>query len=250
MTLANIIKILSTYPLDPALLDKVSRERSGHPIWQRQSLEFTTSSFIETTPLQEIAVQSKILALGNTSLIAIFTSAHGVEAVFSLLSHKPDWTVYCLSGKTKNTILKYLPAEAILATADDGETLGEKIVSLTGHQPPKDLFFFCGNIRMPSLPGILEANKIPLAEIIVYTTRLMPVKTTEAYRGVLFFSPSAVKSYFSLNKFSVNMAAFSIGHTTSAAIRQYTDQPILTTQRPSAELVLNMVYDYFENLKT
>lgn len=253
--LEKSIQILSTYPLSEQVIEHAVRNRTGHHgdeagrEGSKQSpppIQWTSAAFIQTRPYLQKETAQRIGKLASRSITAIFTSAHAVKAVFSLLNPKDvsDWKVYCLAGKTKENLLAYLPASAILATADYGKALAEKIRQL--HQPPLTYYFFCGNIRMPTLPVFLSAHHIPLEEITVYKTVLTPQRVNASVDGILFFSPSAVRSFFELNKPGPKTILFSVGTTTSQAIGQFSDNPVITSPAPRVALVVKSVLDYFE----
>lgn len=59
----------------------------------------------------------------------------------------------------------------------------------------KKLFFLRESTER-RITRIFKKNRIAVKEIIVYQTNEIPVKVDEKYNGILFFSPSAVKSFF------------------------------------------------------
>lgn len=245
------IQILSTYPLSDELIENAQLNHPAHldeSYAERHnlSIQWTSIPFIQTLLHLEKETANRINELSSQSITAIFTSAHAVEAVFSILDSgfKPDWTVYCLAGKTRDAVLQHLPNSAIVATADYGKALGEKIQQL--HKGNSTYYFFCGNIRMPTLPELLSTYHIPLEEIKVYKTVLTPQKVSADVDGILFFSPSAVRSFFELNKPDSKTILFSVGNTTSQAIQQYTANQVITSPAPRAALVVKAVLEYFE----
>jgi Uroporphyrinogen-III synthase len=94
--------------------------------------------------------------------------------------------------------------------------LAKAVVSL---HPKDGAVFFCGNIRRPELPDYLQVHEVPLQELVVYHTHEIPVAVNQPYDAVLFFSPSAVRSFFSVNSVPHTTALFAIGSTTANALQ-------------------------------
>ena len=72
---------------------------------------------------------------------------------------------------------------------------------------------------MDTLPEQLKTHGIPCHECLTYTTELTPQKLHKPYDGLLFFSPSAVKSFLKENHFAEEKI-ICIGSTTQGAIPQ------------------------------
>ena len=125
----------------------------------------------------------------------IFTSAYAVRSVLALLTQKPDWTIYCIRNETRLAIEKGFGREYVQKTADNARALSELIIA----DKIQEAVFFCGDQRMDIIPDNLKKNGIDLEEVIVYDTRLTPVQITFEPDAILFFSPTAVRSFFSMN---------------------------------------------------
>lgn len=104
--------------------------------------------------------------------------------------------------------------------------------------------FFCGNRRVEILPAGLKAKGFSVNEYIVYETALTPHKIVKEYDAVLFFSPSAVDSFFKVNTWRREMMAVSIGHSTSAALCGYGVEKILVADEPNETSMLKKLHDY------
>ena len=70
------------------------------------------------------------------------------------------------------------------------------------------------------------------------------------YDGILFFSPSAVNSFFSLNKINEQTQIFAIGKTTADAIHKHTKREITIAEIPSEENMVDQVIANFSTTKT
>lgn len=227
----TIIKILSTKTIPE---DLIQQAKSANII-------IDTINFIETKPVDDISLLEKIKQYSNEKIVAIFTSTNAVEAVFSHLNTKPDWKIFCTSGATKDALLNYVNEDAIIDTAHNASALADKIAE---DKEIKSCTFFCGNQRLNTLPDKLLTQSIHLEELIVYETINSPKKIDETYNGILFFSPSAVESFFSVNKIDDKIVLFSIGKTTTKALRKWTNNQIISAQFPSAESVVKEVRNF------
>jgi uroporphyrinogen-III synthase len=229
----NKIFILSTRPIGDPLINE-----SKH-----QNIEIDILSFIETVPIRSIEVQQEIENALLKSSAVVFTSMNAVEAVANELDgHQPDWRIYSMGNTTRQLVKKYFGEEAIAGTAESAAELAELIVE---EDNSDDIFFFCGEQRRDELPDILRSNDIDVNEIVVYQTIQVKHKIEKTYHGILFFSPSAVQSFFSNNKISDQTILFAIGNTTATEIKKYTNNKIITGDEPSKEnLVMEMIRYY------
>jgi len=229
----NKIFILSTRPIDDPLINEA----------KHQNIEIDILSFIETVPIRSIEVQQEIENALLKSSAVVFTSMNAVEAVANELDgHQPDWRIYSMGNTTRQLVKKYFGEEAIAGTAESAAELAELIVE---EDNSDDIFFFCGEQRRDELPDILRSNDIDVNEIVVYQTIQVKHKIEKTYHGILFFSPSAVQSFFSNNKISDKTILFAIGNTTATEIKKYTNNKIITGDEPSKEnLVMEMIRYY------
>lgn len=229
----NKIFILSTRPIDEPLINEA----------KHQNIEIDILSFIETVPIRSIEVQQEIENALLKSSAVVFTSMNAVEAVANELDgHQPDWRIYSIGNTTKQLVKKYFGEKAIAGTAESAAELAELIAE---EDNSDDIFFFCGEQRRDELPDILRSNDIDVNEIVVYQTIQVKHKIEKTYHGILFFSPSAVQSFFSNNKISDKTILFAIGNTTATEIKKYTNNKIITGDEPSKEnLVMEMIRYY------
>ncbi|AYD49194.1 uroporphyrinogen-III synthase [Arachidicoccus soli] len=229
------IEILSTRPLDFELVNSA----------KANDIAITSIEFIKTIPLESNLITEEIDKFSKLNIAVIFTSANAVKAVFSKIESTPNWTFYCISGKTMEELVKYVPSSTILDTAENGALLAEKIIA---HNYIKECLFFCGDKRMNTMPTSLLNKGIQLTELVVYQTVLTPQKLKRSFDGILFFSPTAVNSFFSLNNVSEKTALFSIGETTTKALKEFSKNEIITSTFPSAKQLINLVKQhYFKN---
>lgn len=221
--MADKISILSTRPLHADLIEEAAE----------QGIQIEVLSFIDTAPIQTIEVAEEIEQTALLEATVVFTSMNAVEAVTDILAGEiPAWQIYCIGYTTRKLIADYFGEDAIAGTADNAALLAETIAEESGAE---EVCFFCGDQRRDELPGILSDAGIEVNEITVYETIATPHKLTKAYAGILFFSPSAVDSFFRTNKLPASTLAFAIGTTTAAAIKKYANNTIVVADEPGKE---------------
>lgn len=229
----NKISILSTRPLNDSLVQEA--ESAG--------ILIDTISFIETETIQTIEVQQEIEQALLQSATVVFTSMNAVEAVaVEQNDHQPDWTIYCIGNTTKQLVKKYFGEESIAGIANSAAELAKLIGETT---ETNEIIFFCGDQRREELPAILKKNDVTVNEIVVYQTIAIPHKIEKIYNGILFFSPSAVESFFNKNKISNQTILFAIGNTTANEIAKYTNNKIIISNEPGKEQLVKQMMEYF-----
>ena len=100
------------------------------------------------------------------------------------------------------------------------------------------------------MPNILKEAGIKVHEVVVYETIETPIVATVDFDAILFFSPSAVQSFFSVNQIKKTTVCFAIGRTTASSIADFTDNKIVVSESPGQEMILASVNFYFQNLYT
>ena len=226
----KVIPILSTRSLNPDLITRAND----------CNISITEIPFILIEAIDSVEVQQEIEAAYLLDTTIIFTSKNSVEAVGVCLDIFPAWKIYCIGHATRDLVIAYFGEEYIAGIADYGEDLADLIIA----DEVKDVIFFCGNKRRDVLPEKLSKAGINVQEITVYQNISNPVKVEEDFMAILFFSPSAVESFFKNNTMG-NAVAFAIGNTTADAIAKYTNNKIIITPSPDPELMLDLVIEYF-----
>ena len=228
-------KVLSTKKLEPSLLKHA----------EENDIEIAEQEFISIQPVVSEEKQKEISEwLNKSNMDVVFTSANAVEAVKNCLDKSGRRKFHCISGRTRSALLSYIHKEQIISTAEYGKDLAGKIMK---HQV-KEIVFFCGNKRRDELPGILKAAGIKVYEVVVYETIETPSVNTDDFDAVLFFSPSAVQSFFSVNQLKNNVVCFAIGNTTADSIHQFNNNKIIICEQPSQAMMLDAVKIYFQNI--
>ncbi len=169
----------------------------------------------------------------------IFTSQNAVRA---FINHKSNFykkkelekACFCVGSKTKLLLEKN--GHKVVKMTQNATELGCFIVK---NHKKASFIFFCGNRRYDDLPNILTKDKLHFKEIVVYKTELKPQHFSESFDGLLFFSPSGVKS-FTLSNDMGNSAVFCIGDTTAAEAALYTES-IIVADTPTVENLFKKV---------
>lgn len=229
----NNIQILCTRSLDEQLIEEAGNK----------GIDIEVLCFIDTEPIESVEVQQEVEVVLNASATVVFTSMNAVEAVQeTVIDEQPAWMIYCIGNTTQQLVKKYFPFSEIMGTADSAVALAELIVS---DPEVKEVVFFCGDIRREELPNHLREHGIEVNEIVVYQTIALQHKIEKEYLGILFFSPSAVESFFTKNKIKTTTILFAIGSTTASAIKKFTGNKILVAEQPGKEYLVQKMIEYF-----
>lgn len=229
----NKINVLCTRPLPGSLIEAAANA----------GIEIEVQLFIETESILSVEVQQEIEQASLQSATVVFTSMNAVEAVTVFLDgHQPDWSIYCIGTATAKLVIEYFGEEKIAGTAADAASLADLIAE---DEFIESVIFFCGNQRRDELPAILTGNDIEVNEIIVYQTIALPHIINKEYHGILFFSPSAVESFFTKNKLTTKPILFAIGSTTANEIKKYSGNSIIISDAPGKENLVSKMMEYF-----
>ena len=202
--------------------------------------ELLNNFTVDEIELIEISFNTSI-KLQNPIKNAVFTSKNAIIGLFSHFSPEElkFENVYCVGDKTA----QFLEEKGIKVAikADSSEELADEILL---NKNIDEVHFFCGTLRRNELPEMLTENNIKVNEVEVYTTNFKPVKIKNTYDGILFFSPSSVKSYLLKNS-DTQSVAFCIGNTTAAeAIDDF--ENVFVADEPTVENVIESVNQYFD----
>lgn len=231
------LKILSTKVLSKEAIDKAML----HDILIDE-LPFITTEPINTDELKKILKEFL-----QQNITAVFTSKNAVQAFDQIANAEVPWKIFCIGHSTKKFISKIFGEEKISGIADSAAELSDVILQ---DDTIKKVIFFCGKQRREELPQKLTAKGIEVEEIVVYETLETPQKISRKnYDGILFFSPSAVNSFFSLNKINDQTKIFAIGKTTADAIHQQINKDLIIAETPGEENMIDRVISHFSTTK-
>lgn len=201
-------------------------------------------SFIDTTPIQTTGIKDEVVKVLKQPSAVVFTSMNAVNAVAAYINgNKPDWEIFCIGNTTRQLASRFFGEQAIHTVGNNASELADKMIA--GKQV-KQVVFFCGDQRREELPGKLRQNGIAVQEVIVYHTISTPHKVDKAYDGILFYSPSAVQSFFKANAVPPSTILFAIGQTTADAIKSFTTNPIIESDRPGKDELVKKMFQFFK----
>lgn len=226
--------ILSTRPLPKKVVEEALQ----------QGIVIEEMSFIETVAVVNEKLQKELETFSQQKIIAVFTSMNAVDAVADVIKRKVDWTVYSIGSATQKLVEERLGVKVKKSAAYAAE-LADKIIE----DAPEEVCFFCGNIRRDLLPQKLTEAGIGVREVVVYQTIETPKRVLKHFDAILFYSPSAVASFFSVNGVDAKTALFAIGATTAEAIQPFSSNTVITAKEPGKEELVQQAIRHF-NLKT
>ncbi|MFY7899050.1 MAG: uroporphyrinogen-III synthase [Chitinophagaceae bacterium] len=231
--LNNSIQILSTRPLDASITSLASEK----------GIQITCLSFIDTVVTINAPMQQHIQQLSQEVATVVFTSMNAADAVIASLQNAvPKWNIYCMGGTTKKNIATFFGQQSIKAIGNNAIDLASKIIA----NQEKAITFFCGDIRRDELPNTLKENNISVLEKTVYQTIVTPKKLSQTFDGILFFSPSAVESFFAVNTVPLHTVLFAVGTTTAQAIQSFTNNKIIIADFPEKEQLVHKAIQHFQ----
>lgn len=226
--------ILCTGPIDRELADRVATI---------EGLSLEVMPFIDINYFHHSTLVDKVHDIASRELNIVFTSQNGVGAVTEILAGKETkWTIFCLGNKTEYAVGQCFEKNKIMSECDNAQQLADVLIA----HGISELTFFCGDSRMDILPDALAAAGVRVEEVVVYGMKEIHHAIAREYDGILFFSPSAVRSYFTTNEIGKTTILFAIGETTATEVRKWTNRPVIVSQRPSKEQLINDSVCYFE----
>lgn len=202
-------------------------------------------TFIETVPIDNEDLAEKMDQLLREEVVVVFTSQKAVQALIPYMEKAVNWKIFCTGGTTKEQVIELFGEDAIINTARNAKELTRKILEYPELQK---VVFFTGNKSLTTIPNELKKKHIQLEQVLVYETILTPQFISKDYPGILFFSPSAVHSFFSENTIQTNVVLFSIGSTTTEIIQTYSSNKIITSEWPGQESLIDLLIAYDWNI--
>jgi uroporphyrinogen-III synthase len=228
------IQILSTRPLNKEIILEA----------KEKNINIDVESFISIEFIQNSALSQKIKNISTENIIAVFTSMNAVDAVKKITT-AINWRIYSIGNTTEKLINNTFGKERLKATANNAYDLAQEIIMK--EESGQTVHFFCSDLRRNELPAELVRADFEVAEHTVYKTILTSKPLKKKYDAILFYSPSAVKSYFELNEAHEGQIFFAIGKTTAEAIKQNTLETVITADKPGKTELAELMLNYFQN---
>lgn len=235
MTSKEDVHILCTKLIDSSYIEQYSA----------LNIVIDSIPFIHTETTVNNIIKQDILDLAKQNITVVFTSSNAVNAVAEIINDISieHWRIYCLSGNTLRSANKLLKSANVIDTATNVGALAQKVIQQKESGP---VHFFCNDIRLQTLPATLHKASIDTIEHIVYKTNLTPVNIDKEYSGIIFYSPSAVRSFFSENVITDKTVLFAIGQTTAGLLKDFMNTVVIS-EHPDTDSMLKAVHDHYKN---
>src|SRR5689334_11010365 len=102
--MANKISILSTRPLETALLDAA----------KAKDIQIDIVSFIDTTAIETTGIQDEIGKIIKQPASVVFTSMNALNSVAAHINGQtPEWTIFCIGNTTRQLAARYFGEQSI-----------------------------------------------------------------------------------------------------------------------------------------
>jgi uroporphyrinogen-III synthase len=229
-------RILSTKKIQPALKEKALLH----------NIEIRDTEFIQVTTTETPEIKRRSASAIQNHQNIIFTSANAVESLIRILGENSSVLInknlFCIAGKTKSTAENIFPGNKIKAVGESSTSLAAEIIK----SGEKEFLFFCGNKRRKDLPELLAEAGISIEEIELYKTEETAEIINDNFAGILFFSPSAVSSFFRNNKPIQQTVCFAIGEATAEAIGMKGSYPVIIAGFPDPGNLIDKLIDHFK----
>lgn len=105
----------------------------------------------------------------------------------------------------------------------------------------KKYVFFKGNLSLTILPDALRKNGVEVVGIECYKTLLTPHKIDKQYDAIVFTSPSAVRSFSSMNEIPQETIIFTSGKTTAETVSTLGEYKIYYPEDTTKESLLELI---------
>lgn len=184
----------------------------------------------------------------TTTVDLVFTSVNGVIAYSNLIQNHNLRISFenCFAvGKRTSEKLNELGLKSETPNRSNIISLTDLIIK----KSKNTLVYFKGNLASAYLKDKVVEHNIQLIEIEAYQTLEANYEIPQTkYKGILFFSPSAVDSFFSkYNRINKDILLFAIGETTANSLKKYANNNIYTSEIQKTEEFLKFIYNTMSN---
>ncbi len=197
------------------------------------NIEFTQHNFIKITEPENLRIDAK-----SDHWIITSQNAWKVLHTYFETSVLKEKQFFCVGEKTRQAIEK--EGCKVILQKKNAEVLALEISKLYPHL---SFDFFCGNLRRNELPNLLNENQLNWQEHIIYHTIFDSILIPNKADCILFFSPSAIKSYFEQNS-NQKETYFCIGETTGQILKQYTNHTIIANSQTIESVIDSVIKHY------
>ncbi len=196
------------------------------------------SADIQVTDYKAISIEFKNVDLPDSYDYAVFTSKNGVKAYLQNTppNQERNLNCFCVGQKTKLILEKN--GLKVIKTAENALELGKILVKSYKNA---SFLIFSGNMNRPELGKHLAENRIKFKEVEVYTTKFTPKKFEYAFDGILFFSPSGIRSYTMENEMR-SCPAFCIGETTATEAKKHAEIIFIASESTVESVIEKVIH--------
>ncbi len=220
-------RIVSTKRLATELVEQLDRAGILHEQHDFIQTIIQVPDKINSQQIQKFIVLTSKSAVNAWIAIVV---KHGINV--------SDYPVFCIDQATKKEVIAQ--NLTIQGEAKDSASLAGVIIQ---DSSIKSVTYICSNIRRDELPSRLKAKGIEVNEITGYHTQPTPLKINSTSQAVLFFSPSGVDSFLSLN--GVSDVCFCIGDATAAHATAKGFKNVQVAELSTPESVIKKVIQYY-----
>ena len=197
---------------------------------------------ISVTEYSLIKIKPLILSNYNIQPTLIFTSQNAVKLAYESIKIKNKIIgkkSFCVGLKTK-TLLEKL-GQQVVEMRDNANDLAD---FLNKNYKKKSFSFFCGRKRRPEIEYLFKQNNITIEIHELYDTLFFSKRFKNHFDGIIFFSPSAVLSFFEKNKWPKDSHGFCIGKSTGETLGQFTSE-YSQAKHPNEDKLLLAILNFF-----
>ena len=172
----------------------------------------------------------------------IFTSQNAVNIIFEssdIVKKIKNKNCFCVGQKTK--VLLNEKGLNVIKMFENAKDLARFLVK---NHKKESFSFFCGKQRRKEIETSLNQCKMVLDIHEIYETTYTSKHFETYFDGILFFSPSAVSSYFTKNTWPENAHGFCIGSSTSKTLSQFTSN-FSKAKNPTENQLLHTIHKYY-----
>ena len=220
--------IVSTRRLTSGIVDELKAKG-----WMFTDHDFISKLIHVPADLQAQAIRKHV----------VLTSITGVKAFLEITTQlqldSDHYQVYCLSRGTR----EYASASGldIKSSAPNASALAEEILK---DVEVKAVTHVSSNLRRDELSDKLIKAGVAVHDVIAYRTEFTPIVIDHSYDAIIFFSPSAVDSFLSLNGLQ-QVPCFCLGKTTAVYAKQEGYQHTYIPEAPAEDILLKTIINYY-----
>lgn len=191
---------------------------------------------IKVVDYNAITIEFKDVDLPDSYDYAVFTSKNGVKAYLQNTPPQQERNLNCFCVGQKTKLFLEKNGLKVIKIAENASELGKILVKSYENA---SFLIFTGNRNRPELGVQLTEYGIDFSELEVYKTRLTPKKFELSFDGILFFSPSGIRSHTMENEI-LSCPVFCIGQTTATEAEKHTEN-IFIAKESTVESVIEKV---------